>query len=220
MDLCAAPGSWSQVLSKIPGSKVVAIDVQEITPIGSNVVVLKEDITSVRCLEAVKRIFQDGKADLVVCDGAPDVTGFHDLDEYLQVDLLKSSLAISLEIARSGSAFVGKCFRGEYTGYLVRHFLRFYDTVDILKPRSSRGASVECFLLCRGMKHSDHDPEYLDVDSQPANFEVVECGSGPDPDFTVSDVSTSCDAKFQPIDPPYREAIDLRRKSRDGDGES
>ena len=28
----------------------------------------------------------DGRADLVVCDGAPDVTGLHDIDEYIQVD--------------------------------------------------------------------------------------------------------------------------------------
>ena len=36
--------------------------------------------------------FEGGKADLVVCDGAPDVTGLHDLDEYVQAQLL---LAVS-----------------------------------------------------------------------------------------------------------------------------
>ena len=30
----------------------------------------------------------DGRADLVVCDGAPDVTGLHDIDEYIQVAFL------------------------------------------------------------------------------------------------------------------------------------
>ena len=29
--------------------------------------------------------FEGHHADLVVCDGAPDVTGLHDLDEYVQV---------------------------------------------------------------------------------------------------------------------------------------
>ena len=32
--------------------------------------------------------FEGEKADLVVCDGAPDVTGLHDLDEYVQGQLL------------------------------------------------------------------------------------------------------------------------------------
>jgi len=39
--------------------------------------------------------FEGGKADLVVCDGAPDVTGLHDLDEYVQAQLL---LAVSNQI--------------------------------------------------------------------------------------------------------------------------
>ena len=29
------------------------------------------------------------KAELVVCDGAPDVTGLHDMDEYIQAQLGK-----------------------------------------------------------------------------------------------------------------------------------
>ncbi len=32
--------------------------------------------------------FEGCEADLVVCDGAPDVTGLHDLDEYIQGQLL------------------------------------------------------------------------------------------------------------------------------------
>ena len=37
--------------------------------------------------------FEGAKADLVVCDGAPDVTGLHDMDEYVQAQLL---LAVSI----------------------------------------------------------------------------------------------------------------------------
>ena len=33
--------------------------------------------------------------DLVVCDGAPDVTGMHDIDEYMQAQLLLSALTIT-----------------------------------------------------------------------------------------------------------------------------
>ena len=32
--------------------------------------------------------FKGEQADLVVCDGAPDVTGLHDIDEYIQVGIL------------------------------------------------------------------------------------------------------------------------------------
>ena len=40
----------------------------------------------------IMKHFAGSKADLVVCDGAPDVTGLHDMDEYVQAQLL---LAVS-----------------------------------------------------------------------------------------------------------------------------
>ena len=52
-------------------------------------------------------------ADLVVCDGAPDVTGMHDLDEYVQAQLLLSALMITTQLLRPGGTFVAKIFRGK-----------------------------------------------------------------------------------------------------------
>ena len=179
VDLCAAPGSWSQVLERsihCSDRKIVAVDVQEMPPIG-DIIILKDDITSESCLERIKSIFNGESACLVVCDGAPEVTGLHDLDEYLQTDLLKSSLKICCEVGRPGSIFVGKCFRGEYTGFMVRHFLKFYETVDVVKPRSSRDASAECFILARGLRVTDEDPLAMSVDGDaPLDFEMKECG--------------------------------------------
>ena len=106
VDLCAAPGSWSQVLSRKlqhgarpeDDVRIVAVDLQEMAPIdGVNLVV--GDITSKATVDEVLRLFREGSeggtaeggkeryADLVVCDGAPDVTGMHDLDEYIQAQL-------------------------------------------------------------------------------------------------------------------------------------
>lgn len=45
------------------------------------------DITSVKTAEAIIDHFRGGLAELVVCDGAPDVTGLHDIDEYLQAQV-------------------------------------------------------------------------------------------------------------------------------------
>lgn len=42
------------------------------------------DITSRETAEAIVNYFRGDLAELVVCDGAPDVTGLHDVDEYLQ----------------------------------------------------------------------------------------------------------------------------------------
>jgi tRNA (cytidine32/guanosine34-2'-O)-methyltransferase len=100
VDLCAAPGSWSQVLSRRlrdvgtagaagagPSSSssssssssppiVVAVDLQQMAPI-EGVVQLQGDITSKGTAEAIVAHFAGEPADLVVCDGAPDITGLH-----------------------------------------------------------------------------------------------------------------------------------------------
>lgn len=49
--------------------------------------VLQGDITSRETAEAIIDHFQGGLAELVVCDGAPDVTGLHDIDAYLQAQV-------------------------------------------------------------------------------------------------------------------------------------
>lgn len=83
VDLCAAPGSWSQVLSRRlylpavragePTPTIVAVDLQPMAPI-EGVTLLQGDITSDATAAAVIRHFDGHKADLVVCDGAPDGT--------------------------------------------------------------------------------------------------------------------------------------------------
>lgn len=84
VDLCAAPGSWSQVLSRrlylpavengVPEGerpKIVAIDLQPMAPI-DGIVLLQGDITSKRTAEEVISHFDGNEADLVISDGAPD----------------------------------------------------------------------------------------------------------------------------------------------------
>lgn len=222
VDLCAAPGSWSQVLSREAEKnkindkihkKIIAVDVQEIHPI-DNVKCLKEDITSKTCLEKILEYFSGESADLIICDGAPDVTGFHDLDEYLQAELLKASLSICQAIGREGSSFIGKCFRSGCTGYLVKHFMKFYEDVHIVKPMASRGASVECFIVCRNMKIISDDPKNIDFECDPVNFEVLRYDDGPDPDFAneINEDYTKY-AEYQPINPPYKEAVERRKNN-------
>ena len=48
------------------------------------VAILQGDITTEDTLNRIMKIFKGNKADLVVSDGAPDVTGFHEIDQYLQ----------------------------------------------------------------------------------------------------------------------------------------
>jgi hypothetical protein len=73
--------------------RVVGVDLQEMAPIPGCALIVG-DITSEETVKTIFSHFNGDYADLVVCDGAPDVTGLHDIDEYMQAQLLLSALFI------------------------------------------------------------------------------------------------------------------------------
>eukprot|EP00750_Incisomonas_marina_P021640 INCI4604.2.p1 GENE.INCI4604.2~~INCI4604.2.p1 ORF type:complete len:423 (-),score=75.40 INCI4604.2:39-1307(-) len=181
VDLCAAPGSWSQLLSRklyhpdesggigeAPSSmpatvdlklakdkvKIVAVDLQEMAPI-EGVECIKGDITNFSTAERIISYFSGKLADLVVCDGAPDVTGLHDIDEYVQAQLLLAALNITTNLLREGGTFVAKIFRGKDITLLYSQLKIFFAEVYCAKPKSSRNSSIEAFVVCRGFKLPD-----------------------------------------------------------------
>lgn len=161
VDLCAAPGSWSQVLSRklyLPAKQssdardeslplIVAIDLQPMAPI-EGVIQVQGDITNARTAEVVIRHFDGCKADLVVCDGAPDVTGLHDMDEFVQSQLILAALTIVTHVLRVGGKFIAKIFRGKDTSLLYCQLKLFFPIVTFVKPKSSRNSSIEAFAVC------------------------------------------------------------------------
>ncbi|KAL8925318.1 MAG: hypothetical protein Q9208_003608 [Pyrenodesmia sp. 3 TL-2023] len=220
VDLCAAPGSWSQVLSRVlikgegfgrrrweekqrrnheiifpkepsegkgeaeldtlstppkevlqprENVRIVAIDLQPISPL-PGITTLVGDITHPstppRILSALnlstspstpspdpqppEELPKDQLVDLILSDGAPDVTGLHDLDIYIQSQLLSSALALVLRILKPGGTFVAKIFRGKDVDLIYAQLKCFFRQVDVAKPRSSRASSLEAFVVCRG----------------------------------------------------------------------
>ena len=76
-----------QLAHKTEDYRVVSVDLQEMEKI-EGVCILQGDITTEETVNNILRAFKGNKADLVVSDGAPDVTGFHGIDQYLQAQLL------------------------------------------------------------------------------------------------------------------------------------
>ncbi|KAM9905271.1 hypothetical protein OXX69_007244, partial [Metschnikowia pulcherrima] len=156
VDLCAAPGSWSQVLSKELNkngdeAKIVAVDLQPMMPI-EGVTCLQADITHPKTLQKILDLFGGESADFVCSDGAPDVTGLHDLDEYIQAQLVLCALQLTCCILRPGGTFVAKIFRGRDIDLLYSQFGYLFEKVVCAKPRSSRGTSLEAFIVCTGYR--------------------------------------------------------------------
>jgi len=202
VDLCAAPGSWSQVLSdklvsknnenenslspEIP--KIVAVDLQPMAPI-EGVMCIQGDITSYETAKLILEPFCGGncdhdetkhekRAELVICDGAPDVTGLHDLDEYLQAQLLMSAVKITTHVLVDGGTFVAKIFRGRHSSHLYAQLRLLFDRVSIAKPTSSRNSSLESFVVCQHFnKNNSADVRNLSLDREDTILDVGEGSS-------------------------------------------
>ncbi|CAH1239578.1 FTSJ1 [Branchiostoma lanceolatum] len=245
VDLCAAPGSWSQVLSKrLRGEgkqkrddvKIVAVDLQAMAPI-PGVIQIQGDITKVSTAQEIIGHFSGEQADLVVCDGAPDVTGLHDIDEYIQAQLLLAALNITTHVLKKGGGFVAKIFRGKDITLLYSQLKIFFPDVTVAKPRSSRNSSIESFVVCRGyappegyvpnMMNPLLDHHYdVDFNSLAGVNRVIvpflACGdlSGYDADMTYPLQLPQGEAYVQlpptqgPISPPYQHACQLKRQDQ------
>lgn len=198
VDLCAAPGSWSQVLSRIlikgerfgragwedkqvqdraqattgeaqqhhkqerrnsprKDVKIVSIDLQPMAPL-EGITTLRADITHPSTIPLLLRALDPSPSptsptspvDLVISDGAPDVTGLHDLDIYVQSQLLWAALNLALCVLKPGGKFVAKIFRGKDVDLLYAQLKSVFARVRVAKPRSSRASSIEAFVVCEG----------------------------------------------------------------------
>ena len=70
------------------------------------------------------------------------VTGLHDLDEYVQAQLLLAALNITTHVLAEGGTFVAKIFRGKDVTLLYAQLKIFFSHVSVTKPRSSRNSSI------------------------------------------------------------------------------
>ncbi|KAJ2162703.1 tRNA (uridine-2'-O-)-methyltransferase trm7 [Coemansia sp. RSA 552] len=239
VDLCAAPGSWSQVLSRelrktSDDVKIVAVDLQAMAPL-AGVDQIQGDITKLSTAKQITSHFDGAQVDLVVSDGAPDVTGLHDLDEYIQAQLILAALNITTHVLRPGGTFVAKIFRGKDVTLLYAQLKTFFRTVHVAKPRSSRNSSIEAFVVCMDYNPpSDYVPNManplMDVPYDSANPIVgsnrcivpfVSCGDlrGFDADMTYpleidgAEPYQARDPAQLPISPPYKKALELKRSN-------
>ncbi|KAL0228258.1 hypothetical protein RCL1_004401 [Eukaryota sp. TZLM3-RCL] len=167
LDLCAAPGGWSQVAVKhcpVP-SIIIAIDLDPIPPI-KGVISLQEDITTQTCRAAIKRHLREWQVDTVLNDGAPNVGANWSKDAYSQAELTLHACKLAADFLRPGGNFITKVFRSSDYTALLWVFHQLFNRVEATKPLASRDTSAEIFVVCRGFKAPETiDPRLFDPKS-------------------------------------------------------
>jgi len=151
IDLGAAPGSWSQYISRNFGnSKIISIDLKDIEPI-KNLVHIKGDFTEEQQKKSIKSYFGK-KVDLVVSDMAVNTTGNKSVDSLVTGELCIEAMNFAIELLNKKGNFISKLFMGSSFNEIVALGKKSFKDVDIFKPPSSRKDSKENFIICRNLR--------------------------------------------------------------------
>jgi 23S rRNA (uridine2552-2'-O)-methyltransferase len=143
VDLGAAPGGWSQVAAQKvkPGGRVIAIDLLEIAPI-SGVTVLQGDF---------RQVALDGRADVVLSDLAPNLSGIANVDQARLLELAVAAIELCRKVLKPDGVFLVKAFHGEAFDALMASLRGAFKKVKVVKPSASRGESAETYVVARGL---------------------------------------------------------------------
>jgi 23S rRNA (uridine2552-2'-O)-methyltransferase len=130
---------------------VVAIDLLPMEPV-AGVIFVQADFSTAKGLEALAAGLQARKADLVISDMAPNLTGIAVSDQARSMALAEAARDFALLHLKQDGALLVKIFQGAgYDDYL-KSLRRAFAKVLVRKPKASRGESAEQYLLGRGLR--------------------------------------------------------------------
>ena len=146
VDLGAAPGGWSQVATARvqPAGRVIAVDLLPIAPI-SGVTVIQGDFRE-------KALLEGEKADLILSDMSPNLSGIGNVDQARALQLSGAAIDLCRKVLKADGVFLIKAFQVEAFEELVRLLKDRFSKVKVVKPSASRGESRETYLLARNLR--------------------------------------------------------------------
>jgi 23S rRNA (uridine2552-2'-O)-methyltransferase len=152
VDLGCAPGGWLQVAVKEVRSsgKVIGIDLKPVTPI-ADAIILQGSIEDPNMLSKISKIF-GCKADVVLSDLAPNVSGVWDIDHARQISLSTIALRFAQYVLRIGGSSVFKVFEGDMLEEFRSELRKSFGKVLLNKPSASRQESSELYIVCLNFK--------------------------------------------------------------------
>ena len=146
LDLGAAPGGWSQVALEYIGEdgKLVGVDLQHILPL-KGAQFLQGDIREPETRKELEKLVP--KADVVLSDMSPNLSGNYSVDQARSVELALFALKIASE--RKANSFVVKVFEGSDFQDFRASVINEFGSVRTLSPEASRKQSSEVYLIAK-----------------------------------------------------------------------
>ena len=151
VDIGAAPGSWSQYVTKVVKSgKIISVDLKEMENI-ENTLQIKGDFTSIDTQNQIKDYLKK-KPDVVMSDMAVNTTGIKNIDSIQTGELCKEAMVFSKDVISEKGFFISKIFMGSTFNEIVALGKKIFKEVKVFKPKSSRKDSKESFIICKNLR--------------------------------------------------------------------
>jgi len=152
IDLGASPGGWSQVAVELGGqeSKIFALDLEKMPPL-EGVTFIRGDIRDEEIVRRLLGLIPD-KADVVISDMSPDISGNYSYDHARSVELCEHALRFASKVLRGDGNFCVKMFYGDLSKNFVRLVEKSFAEVYTHHPRASRPTSSELYVVGIGFK--------------------------------------------------------------------
>ena len=150
VDLGAAPGGWCQYARQrlAPTDKVIALDILEMEPL-DGVVFIQGDFTEQAPLDQLMQLLEGEKADLVLSDMAPNISGMKVVDQPRAMYLAELAFDFCQKALKKDGDYLVKVFQGEGFDDYLKLLRDHFGQVIIRKPKASRPRSREVYLLAR-----------------------------------------------------------------------
>ncbi|MGB6605565.1 MAG: 23S rRNA (uridine(2552)-2'-O)-methyltransferase RlmE [Steroidobacteraceae bacterium] len=148
VDLGSAPGAWSQYARGRVGARgrVIASDILPM-PALAGVEFVQGDFRETEVFERILARLADRRADVVLSDMAPSLSGMDAVDQPRAMHLAELALDMAARVLKPGGAALIKAFQGSGFEELVRTARGEFGKVKLVKPEASRSRSPEMYLL-------------------------------------------------------------------------
>ncbi len=151
IDIGAAPGSWSQYVSKVvKNGKIISIDLKEMVKI-KNTIQIRGDFTEPDVQNQIKA-YLNKEADVVMSDMAVNTTGIKNVDSIQTGELCKEAMIFSKNVMSNKGFFISKIFMGSSFNEIIKLGKNIFKEVKVFKPKSSRKDSKESFVICKNLR--------------------------------------------------------------------
>ena len=151
LDIGAAPGSWSQYVSKIvKNGKIISIDLKSMEKI-KDTIQIQGDFSDPNTKKKIKDNLDKG-ADVVMSDMAVNTTGIKNVDSIQTGELCKEAMIFAKDVISSNGFFISKIFMGSTFNEIVALAKKIFKEVKVFKPQSSRKDSKESFIICKKLR--------------------------------------------------------------------